>query len=279
MEMLKENELPKINTTQIFNLDDFSCAICLDLIYKPILTPCNHAFCFACFTENNKLEIKITNCPLCRAEIPNNFKLAIDKEFEKKVELLFPEDFQLRKNQFDEIALLEKDFVKLKISYGNTHKLVENNNNRNNYTNDPNLTKKHEWSVFINCGKVEDDKKYIAKVEFDLKPSFDEKAVLGKFPPFNLKKTGWGYFNIPITVHFNKKEIDSDPIVLNHIVRFEEGGEKKIIVLNLKKKIEELKLPKIVVRKKIEVSTKNVNISLKTPAKTNIRSSNIIFKK
>ena len=31
--------------------DDFSCAICLELLHKPCVNRCGHAFCFWCFHQ------------------------------------------------------------------------------------------------------------------------------------------------------------------------------------------------------------------------------------
>ena len=43
-------------------IEDLKCAICLELVYEPVLTSCGHLFCQRCVKEQ-------TNCPTCRAEL------------------------------------------------------------------------------------------------------------------------------------------------------------------------------------------------------------------
>ena len=43
-------------------IEDLKCAICLELVYEPVLTSCGHLFCQRCVREQTK-------CPTCRAEL------------------------------------------------------------------------------------------------------------------------------------------------------------------------------------------------------------------
>ena len=47
-------------------LDDFSCAICLETLHKPAVNHCGHAFCFWCF-HHAMSGLGASHCPLCRA--------------------------------------------------------------------------------------------------------------------------------------------------------------------------------------------------------------------
>eukprot|EP00743_Colponemidia_sp_Colp-15_P007956 GILK01008617.1.p1 GENE.GILK01008617.1~~GILK01008617.1.p1 ORF type:complete len:339 (-),score=15.71 GILK01008617.1:226-1242(-) len=44
---------------------DFTCPICLSLLYKPVVCPCGHAFCFWCVLPSMK-RVEASSCPVCR---------------------------------------------------------------------------------------------------------------------------------------------------------------------------------------------------------------------
>ncbi len=48
-------------------LDSLQCAICLELLHKPCVNTCGHAFCFWCF-HHAMNGLSKSHCPLCRAE-------------------------------------------------------------------------------------------------------------------------------------------------------------------------------------------------------------------
>lgn len=54
------------------SVDDYSCAICTGLAWRPIRLDCGHLFCIRCLVKLQKREKE--NCPLCRA--PNVVKTA-----------------------------------------------------------------------------------------------------------------------------------------------------------------------------------------------------------
>lgn len=88
--------------------------------------------------------------------------------------------------------------------------------------------------MFVRCPTEEDDRKYISKVEFELHPTFSDRIITVKRLPFSLKRVGWGSFNIPIKIFFNRKIIDNKPIELNHILNFSLDGSTKYTELKLK---------------------------------------------
>ena len=52
------------------NRMDDNCSICLDLFHVPVITPCNHLFCFQCIS--NVLNMSQHSCPLCRRHIDSS---------------------------------------------------------------------------------------------------------------------------------------------------------------------------------------------------------------
>ena len=47
------------------NQDDYSCAICTSIAFKPIRLSCSHVFCVRCLVKMQKR--REDNCPMCRA--------------------------------------------------------------------------------------------------------------------------------------------------------------------------------------------------------------------
>ncbi|XVE63777.1 hypothetical protein DITRI_Ditri07aG0047100 [Diplodiscus trichospermus] len=48
--------------------ESFNCSICLNMLDKPVTTPCGHNFCLKCFQSSTRQRNR--NCPLCRNQIP-----------------------------------------------------------------------------------------------------------------------------------------------------------------------------------------------------------------
>jgi len=49
---------------------DFECAICQDVLNRPVVLPCKHLFCSECLAASLKLKHM---CPLCRADLPAGY--------------------------------------------------------------------------------------------------------------------------------------------------------------------------------------------------------------
>jgi len=113
----------------------------------------------------------------------------------------------------------------------------------------------HRWKAFL---KIEDDKydrilrKYVDHVDFELHSTYAGNKIITKnIPPFEIERTAWGYFNLPIKIYF-KDLIDSEPIVIDHMLCFDNNGitNNKIIKVKLKKEQTTMKVnKKEVVRK------------------------------
>ena len=90
-----------------------------------------------------------------------------------------------------------------------------------------------------------DPKRLIEKVRFGLHPTFgmdymDIKAGQVKNGGFEMAFTGWGTFDIPVTIFF-KRELCLPPeqrkLELNHYLCFDGNGKWKNVVMPLKKTI------------------------------------------
>ena len=69
-------------------LDEFSCAICLEMLHKPAINHCGHCFCFWCF-HHAMGGLGASQCPLCRA--PFKHFAAVCAPLHAYLQLTFPE--------------------------------------------------------------------------------------------------------------------------------------------------------------------------------------------
>lgn len=50
----------------MLDINDCTCAICLDVLIEPLLTPCQHEMCLECFQSMRGDSLRQFECPLCR---------------------------------------------------------------------------------------------------------------------------------------------------------------------------------------------------------------------
>ena len=71
----------------------------------------------------------------------------------------------------------------------------------------------HKWTVFLRGSEHEDLSHAISSVVFQLHPSFKSPVRVLEKPPYEVTETGWGEFEIGITIHF-KEDAGEKPIEL-----------------------------------------------------------------
>ncbi len=99
----------KNNTKSDVEVD---CPICYRLMVEPSRYPCNHATCMTCV--DTVLDQR-PRCPICRAEVPENFVPQVDKYLQHIVQKSNPEEFAKLKAHLDEIRMKEISLQKIKI--------------------------------------------------------------------------------------------------------------------------------------------------------------------
>jgi len=77
--------------------DDFSCAICLGLLRKPVSIRCGHRFCKDCLTE---VAASYNFCPMCRMEQDLHAGNFIpEKQLKSYLKQYFPEEYKVKKEE------------------------------------------------------------------------------------------------------------------------------------------------------------------------------------
>ena len=130
--------------------------------------------------------------------------------FQKKVQEADETNFDKKLKQLDEHGMLFKDQIKLEFEVGNRCA--------------PSKTTKdyYDWEAFV---RIKNHKEYkiesiIEKVTFELHETFRHPVrdiKVAKNNEFCLGTSGWGVFDIPMTIHFKEHTGHSkDPITVNH---------------------------------------------------------------
>eukprot|EP00188_Purpureofilum_apyrenoidigerum_P003106 Plantae.Rhodophyta-Purpureofilum_apyrenoidigerum.ctg3159.p2 GENE.Plantae.Rhodophyta-Purpureofilum_apyrenoidigerum.ctg3159~~Plantae.Rhodophyta-Purpureofilum_apyrenoidigerum.ctg3159.p2 ORF type:complete len:119 (+),score=24.68 Plantae.Rhodophyta-Purpureofilum_apyrenoidigerum.ctg3159:412-768(+) len=73
---------------------EYSCLICLDVLYKPVRLDCSHLLCKPCSVRAWSYSL---NCPLCRTEKVLKRFLKPDMILHEMLKAKFPKNMQRRK--------------------------------------------------------------------------------------------------------------------------------------------------------------------------------------
>lgn len=61
----------------------------------------------------------------------------------------------------------------------------------------------HKWTVYVRSATNEDLSVIVKRAVFQLHPSFHNPTRVVEQPPFELSESGWGEFEIAITLYFH----------------------------------------------------------------------------
>ena len=93
------------------------------------------------------------------------------------------------------------------------------------------------------ANKNDSIQKYVEKVKFDLHPSFGVTELSVKSVPYEMKRVGWGTFEIPVTIYFRRDTGRREPLKLEHMLSFEGKGKYQTISVSFDKdKLAQLKV-------------------------------------
>ncbi|XP_077220794.1 transcription initiation factor TFIID subunit 14b-like [Tasmannia lanceolata] len=88
----------------------------------------------------------------------------------------------------------------------------------------------HKWTVYVRGATNEDLSVVIKRVVFQLHPSFNNPTRVVESPPFELSETGWGEFEIAITLFFHNDVCDKQLDLYHHLKLYpeDESGTQSI---------------------------------------------------
>ncbi|KAJ4967107.1 hypothetical protein NE237_018956 [Protea cynaroides] len=80
----------------------------------------------------------------------------------------------------------------------------------------------HKWTVYVRGATNEDLGVVIKRVVFTLHPSFSNPTRVVETPPFELSESGWGEFEIAISLHFHSDVCDKQLDLYHHLKLYPE---------------------------------------------------------
>ncbi|CAM6095183.1 unnamed protein product [Calypogeia fissa] len=80
----------------------------------------------------------------------------------------------------------------------------------------------HKWTVYVRSASNEDLGPLIKRVVFQLHPSFNNPTRTVDSAPFELTETGWGEFEIGITVYFHPDAAEKPLEIFHHLKLYPE---------------------------------------------------------
>mmetsp|Transcript_9612 Transcript_9612/g.9395 ORF Transcript_9612/g.9395 Transcript_9612/m.9395 type:complete len:193 (-) Transcript_9612:10-588(-) len=167
---------------------------------------------------------------MCRTKISSKFKLKVDTKIKEEAKEAFPDEFEEMTKKLEELKIEDAKTIKVKVEYGNKHKLVPSPSKSRSK---PSVSNKHEWTVFVRVAnegiKTEN---IVEKVKFELHETFRNPTRIIENAPFQLTTKGWGTFEIQITITW-KKSLKYPDTVLYHDLSFEGAGEWKNYTLRI----------------------------------------------
>uniref|UniRef100_A0A5B7ATN8 Putative transcription initiation factor TFIID subunit 14b n=1 Tax=Davidia involucrata TaxID=16924 RepID=A0A5B7ATN8_DAVIN len=80
----------------------------------------------------------------------------------------------------------------------------------------------HKWVVYVRGATNEDLGVVIKRVVFQLHASFNNPIRVVESPPFELSESGWGEFEIAITLHFHSDVCEKTLLLFHHLKLYPE---------------------------------------------------------
>jgi len=213
--------------------EEYLCPLCYYLMAEPIMTPCNHSFCHKCILDSRAYA---ASCPLCRADFPESWNPTISKSLQTTIKNKFPTQFNQRKTELATVNQLQATKLRLYFACGNRHELVTNPRKARS---NPAFTNKHCWTMYVKLktkNPRDTARNYIRKVVYGLDPSFGATEVIVKQEPFELTKKGWGTFEVPIKIYW-ERWMKLPPMEIDHDLSFDGNGSHKGFFVEIDNKL------------------------------------------
>lgn len=201
---------------ETIELDD-TCPICHLLLTQPVRTTCNHILCEPCmahwadvsiFTQTTRISLDDetepealipppneieTKCPMCRTLTVARPDLVLEANLRQR----YPQSYTARASETDNnIDGEDGTFVEtLTLLIGNEHRLLTTSERESSRHSDSN---EHEWKFFIRPSPATTT--LIEEVHIFLHPTFRSPRVIVQYPPYEIRRVGWGTFTIEFNI-------------------------------------------------------------------------------
>lgn len=181
--------------------EDDLCPICQLLLCHPVITRCNHVLCKSCMatwadvslsrpmtivsvdeeaTEFDAVSGLEARCPMCRTHTA----ATLDEPRENQLRAKYPTTYARRENEEVEDAQGSESIQTITVYIGNRHKRID--------PREDSPHNKHEWTFFIKSSRTD----IIEEVQVFLHPTFRPSHIIRQRAPYEIKRLGWGVFNI-----------------------------------------------------------------------------------
>lgn len=124
-------------------------------------------------------------CPMCRTPTTASVYNSLAQELEIK----YPQTYAERRAEENLVVSNREidDVEGVVILTGNRHQLVGSPSASGN---------EHDWTFFVRLSRPE----LVSYIRVNLHPTFRPPFLILRSPPFEVRRIGWGYFNIQVTV-------------------------------------------------------------------------------
>ncbi|RMY56397.1 hypothetical protein D0865_03671 [Hortaea werneckii] len=185
--------------TEQIDADD-QCPICHLLLYRPVVTQCNHAMCESCMahwadvsvtsqmkivdvdeepSEFNPVSGVEAKCPMCRTAT----SASLNEARSEQLRVRYPSIWEERRVEEEgDLSRNAAEIQTITVYIGNRHTLVRD-------AEDANV---HEWTFFVRPSRTD----IIEEVQILLHPTFRPSRIIRQRPPYAIKRYGWGYFTV-----------------------------------------------------------------------------------
>ena len=168
---------------------------------------------------------------MCRHPFEEDYIPDVDLNFQEKVVENRPEEFKSASEALQENGLWRGNLKSVKFFFGNKHRLMSSAEIDGGHNS-------HEWTGFVECSVPELTKKFIREVEFKLHPTFNPPKVRVNKMPLQIKRIGWGVFEIKIIIHW-KKWMGRPKTQYAHMLSFDGDGKRNAFLVDVNKELYE----------------------------------------
>ncbi|KNE66016.1 hypothetical protein AMAG_10293 [Allomyces macrogynus ATCC 38327] len=208
-------EVAPANATDADLPDWAACPICHAVLIDAMTTPCGHTFCGPCLAQ------WMFGCAALPADWDRPVAwgdLTPRADLVARVREKFAVQVKARINDPEVQVWATRRQVTVRFAIGNRHTYVIENMlaNRSNV---------HLWTFFVHADPPHLDAVLIDRVVVHLHPTFRPASVTLTAPPFELKRLGWGIFNIAVEIYWKLSiQTPANPTVAEWLLDFTDDG-------------------------------------------------------